>query len=168
MRGLGLLHGGTGTEEGGLGAGGAVQSGVMKMAAVCVLWAAGLAAQTVGEMPEPPAYGQLYYWDAAARALRAVPYEMVRVRGKREERVAEFRGARAKLRFVEGAVPALVIAYASLPAGEWGVADVFAGVHGGIAAGAVGGVGRRRWRGSCRRGRCRRGWRSTGGFRTGW
>jgi hypothetical protein len=91
----------------------------MKMAAVCVLWAAGLAAQTVGEMPEPPAYGQLYYWDAAARALRAVPYEMVRVRGKREERVAEFRGARAKLRFVEGAVPALVIAYASLPAGEW-------------------------------------------------
>jgi len=103
-----------------LGGGMAVQSGVMKtMAAACLLWASGMAAQTAGGIPEPPVYGQLYYWDTAARVLKPVPYEAVRVHGKREEATAEFRGGKAKMRFQEGALPVLVMAYGGEPAGDW-------------------------------------------------
>lgn len=96
-----------------------VQSGVMKLAAVCLLWRTLSLAQGQAEIPEPPAYAQLFYWDEAARLLKPVPYEVVKLRGKGEQRTAEFRGNRAQLRFAEGRLPPLLIAYSSLPPGDW-------------------------------------------------
>lgn len=62
-------------------------------------------------LPEPAAYGVLQYWDAGSGKLADLPWEKVRI-PERKTASAEIRGAKSSLRFQEGKVPTIVVAYA--------------------------------------------------------
>ncbi|MBI5086867.1 MAG: hypothetical protein HZB13_20005 [Acidobacteria bacterium] len=88
----------------------------MRIQLVCLLAFAG---STLAQppVPEPRVYELLHYQDATTGKLTAIP--PVRVLVDAKKRQARLKGEQAKVRFGQGALPPLVIAYTEGPAQAW-------------------------------------------------